>query len=158
MNLNGIMLVSTVLNFQTIWGGEGNDLPHVLYLPSYAAAAWYHKKLPKDLLGKPLGEVLAEAEARFKTLRVHNVTTKLGDGWQGWPEAAPFDAIIVTCAPEDVPAPLVAQLREGGRLCIPVGPAGATQELLLLVKRADGTLERKSSLPVRFVSMRRAAP
>lgn len=63
MNLNGIMLVSTVLNFQTIWGGEGNDLPHVLYLPSYAAAAWYHKKLPADLLGKPLGEVLAEAEA-----------------------------------------------------------------------------------------------
>ena len=80
------------------------------------------------------------------------------DGWQGWPEAAPFDAIIVTCAPEEVPAPLIAQLREGGRLCIPVGPAGATQELRLLVKRADGTLERKASHPVRFVPMKRAAP
>lgn len=62
MNLNGIMLVSTVLNFQTIWGGEGNDLPHVLYLPSYAATAWYHKKLPADLQAKPLADVLKEAE------------------------------------------------------------------------------------------------
>ncbi len=63
MNLNGIMLVSTVLNFQTIWGAEGNDLPHILYLPSYAATAWYHKKLPADLQTKPLADVLAEAEA-----------------------------------------------------------------------------------------------
>lgn len=62
MNLNGIMLVSTVLNFQTLWGGSGNDLPHVLYLPSYTAAAWYHQKLPADLQKKPLPEVLAEAE------------------------------------------------------------------------------------------------
>jgi carboxypeptidase C (cathepsin A) len=62
MNLNGIMLVSTVLNFQTVWGGEGNDLPHVLYLPSYSATAWYHKKISADLLKKPLTEVLAEAE------------------------------------------------------------------------------------------------
>ena len=62
MNLNGIMLVSTVLNFQTIWGAEGNDLPHLLYLPSYAATAWYHKKLPADLQAKPLAEVLQQAE------------------------------------------------------------------------------------------------
>jgi len=62
MNLNGIMLVSTVLNFQTIWGSDGNDLPHVLYLPSFAATAWYHKKLPADLQSKRLTEVLAEAE------------------------------------------------------------------------------------------------
>ncbi len=63
MNLNGIMLVSTVLNFQTVWGGEGNDLPHVLYLPSYAATAWYHKKLPADLQKLPLQDVLKQAEA-----------------------------------------------------------------------------------------------
>lgn len=62
MNLNGIMLVSTVLNFQTIWGDAGNDLPYVLYLPSYTATAWYHKKLPADLQSKPVQEVLAEAE------------------------------------------------------------------------------------------------
>jgi carboxypeptidase C (cathepsin A) len=62
LNLNGIMLVSTVLNFQTIWGAEGNDLPHMLFLPSFTATAWYHKKLAADLLKKPLAEVLAEAE------------------------------------------------------------------------------------------------
>lgn len=62
MNLNGIMLLSTVLNFQTIWGGVGNDLPHVLYLPGYAATAWHHKKLSPDLQGKPLPEVLKLAE------------------------------------------------------------------------------------------------
>ena len=102
---------------------------------------------------RPLAESAARALRRAGYERVR---LRIGDGWQGWPEAAPFDAIIVTCAPEDVPAPLVSQLREGGRLCIPVGPAGATQELLLLVKRADGTLARQSSLPVRFVPMRRA--
>ncbi|WP_133796575.1 S10 family peptidase [Prosthecobacter fusiformis] len=63
MNLNGIMLVSTVLNFQTIWGADGNDLPFVLYLPSFTATAWYHQKLPADLQGKPLAEVLKEVEA-----------------------------------------------------------------------------------------------
>jgi carboxypeptidase C (cathepsin A) len=62
MNVNGILLVSTVLNFQTIRFDEGNDLPYVLFLPSYTAAAWYHKKLPPDLQSKPLSEVLAEAE------------------------------------------------------------------------------------------------
>jgi len=62
MNLNGIMLVSTVLNFQTIWGGQGNDLPNVLYLPSFTAAAWYHKKLAPDLQKLPLEQVLKQAE------------------------------------------------------------------------------------------------
>ncbi|WP_345737371.1 S10 family peptidase [Prosthecobacter algae] len=62
MNLNGIMLVSTVLNFQTIWGAEGNDLPFVLFLPSFTATAWYHQKLPADLQKKPLVEVLKESE------------------------------------------------------------------------------------------------
>ncbi|WP_009958013.1 S10 family peptidase [Verrucomicrobium spinosum] len=63
MNLNGIMLVSTVLNFQTIWGGPGNDLPHVLYLPSFTATAWHHKKLSAELQKLPLTEVLKQAEA-----------------------------------------------------------------------------------------------
>jgi carboxypeptidase C (cathepsin A) len=62
MNLNGIMLVSTVLNFQTIWGGAGNDLPHVLFLPSFTATAWHHKKLPTGLQNLPLPEVLKQAE------------------------------------------------------------------------------------------------
>lgn len=104
---------------------------------------------------RPLGEEATRALRRAGYERIH---VRIGDGWQGWPEVAPFDAIIVTCAPEDIPSPLIQQLRVGGRLCIPVGPAGATQELLLLVKRPDGTLERKTSLPVRFVPMTRATP
>jgi carboxypeptidase C (cathepsin A) len=78
MNLNGLMLVSTVLNFQTIWGGEGNDLPHLLYLPSYAATAWYHHKLPADLQNKPVEDVLKEAET-FAT-GDYNQALLLGSG------------------------------------------------------------------------------
>lgn len=79
-----------------------------------------------------------------------NVHVRIGDGYQGWPARAPFDAIIVTCAPDHVPAPLTAQLKEGGRLIIPVGRG--VQELILLEKR-EGRLVRKSVLPVRFVPM-----
>jgi protein-L-isoaspartate(D-aspartate) O-methyltransferase len=76
---------------------------------------------------------------------------RAGDGSQGWPEAAPFDAIIVTCAPEKVPPPLVEQLRDGGRMIIPVGPWG-DQELVLLRKQGE-QLEQHAVLPVRFVPM-----
>jgi len=76
---------------------------------------------------------------------------RAGDGYKGWPEAAPFDAIIVTCAPEKVPPPLIEQLKDGGRMIIPVGPAW-DQELVLLRKQGD-RLERHAVLPVRFVPM-----
>jgi protein-L-isoaspartate(D-aspartate) O-methyltransferase len=91
------------------------------------------------------------AEADLKRLGYTNVFVRAGDGYKGWPEAAPFDAIIVTCAPERVPQALVDQLREGGRMIIPVGPAG-NQELYLLRKK-DGIVERRAVLPVRFVPM-----
>ena len=76
---------------------------------------------------------------------------RAGDGYKGWPEAAPFDAIIVTCAPEHVPQALVDQLKPGGRMIIPIGPRGV-QELVLLRKTAKG-LEQRAVLPVRFVPM-----
>jgi len=91
------------------------------------------------------------AEADLKRLGYTNVFVRAGDGYQGWPEAAPFDAIMVTCAPEHVPQPLVNQLREGGRMIIPVGPAG-NQELYVLHKKGD-KVERRAVLPVRFVPM-----
>lgn len=91
-----------------------------------------------------------EAKARLDRLGMRNVTVRHGDGYQGWPEHAPFDAIIVTCAPDAVPQPLVDQLREGGRMIIPVGDHA--QELYLLEKRA-GEIRRKAVLPVRFVPM-----
>lgn len=74
-----------------------------------------------------------------------------GDGYQGWPAHAPFDCIIVTCAPEEIPPALVAQLKEGGRMILPVGEPGA-QRLVILTKYA-GRVEKKDDLPVRFVPM-----
>ena len=96
------------------------------------------------------------AEADLKRLGCTNVHVRTGDGYQGWPEAAPFDAIIVTCAPDRVPQPLVDQLKEGGRLVIPVGEAG-DQSLCLLQKQA-GKVERRAVLPVRFVPMTGGPP
>jgi len=92
------------------------------------------------------------AEADLKRLGYANVKVRAGDGYLGWPEAAPFDAIIVTCAPEDVPPALVDQLREGGRMIIPVGTQWGAQELYLLRKTATG-MKRQGVLPVRFVPM-----
>lgn len=86
---------------------------------------------------------------------VRNVETRIGDGYRGWPEAAPFDGIIVTAAPDHVPAALVQQLKPGGRLVIPVGPLLAGQDLLLIRKEADGKTVTRSTIPVRFVPLTR---
>ena len=92
------------------------------------------------------------AEADLQRLGYGNVKVQAGDGYLGWPEAAPFDAIIVTCAPDQVPPALVDQLKVGGRMIIPVGRALGAQELYLLRKRPAG-LETQAVLPVRFVPM-----
>jgi protein-L-isoaspartate(D-aspartate) O-methyltransferase len=92
-----------------------------------------------------------KAEATLKRLGYKNVHVKAGDGYKGWPENAPFDAVIVTCAPDHVPQPLVDQMKEGGRMIIPVGGLGE-QELYLLEKK-NGQLEKRAVLPVRFVPM-----
>jgi protein-L-isoaspartate(D-aspartate) O-methyltransferase len=98
-------------------------------------------------------EPLAERAARvLEELGCDNVRTRAGDGHLGWPEAAPFDAILVTCAPDAIPPALVAQLREGGRMVIPVGTQDLPQQLYLLEKRG-GRIEQTAILPVRFVPM-----
>jgi protein-L-isoaspartate(D-aspartate) O-methyltransferase len=108
--------------------------------------------LAKEVYSIEIVEPLAmEAAERLRSLGYTNVHTRCGDGHLGWPEAAPFDAVIVTCAPEEVPSPLVAQLREGGRMMIPVGAPGV-QELLLLTKE-DGELRKFKTMQVRFVPM-----
>jgi protein-L-isoaspartate(D-aspartate) O-methyltransferase len=81
------------------------------------------------------------------------VRLKIGDGYYGWPEAAPFDAIVVTAAASHVPPPLVKQLKAGGRMIIPVGTAFLTQHLLLVEKQADGGIVSRQILPVRFVPL-----
>jgi protein-L-isoaspartate(D-aspartate) O-methyltransferase len=91
------------------------------------------------------------AQKVLDELGYDNVYVKTGDGYKGWEEHAPYDGIIVTCAPGQVPGPLQEQLSEGGRMIIPVGGT-FTQELILLEKK-DGKLKRKNVLPVRFVPM-----
>ncbi len=98
---------------------------------------------------QPLGE---RARADLARLKVDNVQVRIGDGYEGWPEHAPFDAIIVTCSPEKVPQPLVDQLRDGGRMIIPVGEARGQQALVLLEKHGTKVVQR-AILPVRFVPM-----
>jgi protein-L-isoaspartate(D-aspartate) O-methyltransferase len=97
-----------------------------------------------------LGRSAAETLAR---LGYRNVVTRIGDGYQGWPEHAPYDAIIVTAAPNHVPPALVAQLTPGGRLVIPVGEL--IQNLMVVAKAADGTTTSTRIIPVRFVPLTR---
>ena len=114
------------------------------------------------ILSRVAGEVytieiltpLAERSRRtLADLGCRNVHVRTGDGFQGWPDAAPFDGIIVTAAPPSVPEPLLQQLKVGSRLVIPVGVRDAIQNLLVLTKRADGGFDRSSVMPVRFVPM-----
>ena len=97
----------------------------------------------------------ASAATRLKGLGYERVTVRAGDGYLGWPEEAPFDAILVAAAPDHVPKPLVEQLKPGGRLVLPVGPDGGVQSLLVVTKREDGTVEEEEVLAVRFVPMTR---
>jgi len=99
-------------------------------------------------------ELAKESAERLKSLGYDNIICKYGDGYQGWEEYAPFDIIVVTAAPEKIPKPLIDQLAEGGRLVIPVGAAGAVQELVLVTKRNGKTETRRLSF-VRFVPFRR---
>jgi len=97
---------------------------------------------------KPLGE---SAGARLEELGYKNVKVMVGDGYLGWPEHAPFDRIIVTCAPTDIPEPLVDQLQEGGIMMIPVGTAGF--QYLYRVKKYMGEAETEEVIPVSFVPL-----
>ncbi len=94
-----------------------------------------------------------QAAARLAQLGYENIAVREGDGYYGWPEHAPFDAIIVTAAASHVPPPLVQQLKPGGRMIIPVGTRFSVQHLLLVEKEADGPVRTRQLLPVRFVPL-----
>ena len=98
-----------------------------------------------------LRPLLVEAENRFRKLRITNVTSKFGDGAKGWPEGAPFDRVILTCAPPEIPATLLNQLKTGG---IMVAPEGRDREQsLVVIRRTEEGFERRELLPVRFVPL-----
>ncbi|MEX0986349.1 MAG: protein-L-isoaspartate(D-aspartate) O-methyltransferase [Bacteroidales bacterium] len=102
-------------------------------------------------------EIVTELGIRAKKLidelGYTNVHIKIGDGYEGWPEEAPFDRIIVTCAPEEVPEPLISQLKTGGKIVIPVGSENTTQYLVVLRKDQNGKIIRDTKYAVRFVPM-----
>jgi protein-L-isoaspartate(D-aspartate) O-methyltransferase len=98
-----------------------------------------------------LPELAARAGLTLEALGIANVERRVGDGAAGWPEAAPFDAILVTAAPAEIPPPLIEQLAPGGRLVIPVGRGSQS---LWRLTRTDAGLRRESLLPVRFVPLR----
>ena len=97
-------------------------------------------------------DALAEqARERMKRLGYQNVEVRAGDGYQGWPEHAPFDLIILAAAPDHIPAPLIEQLKPGGKLVLPVGDQ--RQVLTLIEKRPDGSVNKRAITPVVFVPM-----
>ena len=109
-------------------------------------------ELVSEIYSVEIVEPLARAaKATLQRLAYKNVHVKVSDGYKGWPEAAPFDAIIVTCAPNKVPQPLIDQLKDGGRMIIPVGERFAQQ--LYLLEKKNGQLKESATLPVRFVPM-----
>jgi len=100
-----------------------------------------------------LEELGKEAQARLKRLGYMNVEVRIGDGYGGWKEKAPFDRIIVTVGGNNIPPPLIEQLKPGGRMVIPVGEPDAAQQLMLLEKQEDGKIKTRRALPVAFVPL-----
>lgn len=98
-------------------------------------------------------ELAENASEVLTELGYGNVTVRAGDGYAGWPEHAPFDGIIVTAAADEIPPPLLQQLKPGGRLVIPVGPSAGHQELLVIEVDEEGEIAQRSVLPVRFVPL-----
>ncbi|MFC1884920.1 protein-L-isoaspartate(D-aspartate) O-methyltransferase [Thermodesulfobacteriota bacterium] len=97
------------------------------------------------------------AKKTLKEMGYKNVHVKVGDGYKGWPDKAPFDAVIVTCAPEEIPEALIEQLKDGGRMIIPVGKENTVQSLVRAVKKGD-RLEILDKVPVLFVPMVKGNP
>ncbi len=101
-------------------------------------------------------ELAQRAQQSLNELQYKNVTVRTGDGYYGWKEHGPYDAIIVTAAASHIPQPLIEQLKPGGRMAIPVGAPFSVQNLMLIEKKADGSVRQRSVLPVQFVPLTRA--
>ena len=131
-----------------------------------AAAAWQRRISELVCENLPLGEIVKdvytveyvealglEDKARLAALGYKNVHVRIGDGYYGWPEAAPFDVIVVTAVAGHIPPPLLKQLKPGGRMVIPLGASFMTQYLMLVEKRQDGSITTRQIVPVSFVPL-----
>ncbi|MBN2062240.1 MAG: protein-L-isoaspartate(D-aspartate) O-methyltransferase [Deltaproteobacteria bacterium] len=112
--------------------------------------------LARDIYTVEIVEALGrQAEDRLRRLKYQNVRVKVADGYYGWEENEPFDRIIVTCAATLIPPPLIKQLKQGGKMCIPVGGQYTVQYLTIVEKSHDGEISMRKTLPVRFVPFTR---
>jgi protein-L-isoaspartate(D-aspartate) O-methyltransferase len=131
------------------------DLKHKDKVLEVGTGSGYHaavlSRIAREVFSIEIVETVAsQASKRLSVLGYHNVNVRVGDGYQGWPDEAPFDAILLSAAPPHIPKPLLDQLRVGGRMVVPVG--GAFQDLLVITKSADG-LEKRTVIPVRLSPM-----
>jgi protein-L-isoaspartate(D-aspartate) O-methyltransferase len=111
-------------------------------------------EIARQVYSVEIVESLGRTAARnLGELGYRNIEVRIGDGYQGWPEKGPFDAIVVAAAAPRVPGALLAQLKPGGRMVIPLGAAGDMQYLVLITRRADGGYDERRILPVRFVPL-----
>ena len=118
----------------------------------------YQAAVAAELVGQVytieiIPDLARSAADRLRRLGYTNVTVRVGDGYFGWPEAAPFDGIIVTAAAAHIPPPLLQQLKPGGRMVIPVGPSLGQQHLTVVERSADGRVRTRQLFPVRFVPL-----
>lgn len=142
-----VALMTDLLNFKTgdavLEIGTGSGYQAAI-LDALGAKVYTIEIIPE------LGQ---QAEKRLQRLGYGDVETKIGDGYYGWPEAAPFDGIMVTAATSHIPPPLIEQLKPGGRIVIPVGPPFTVQQLMLITKKQDGTVQTRLLMPVAFVPL-----
>jgi protein-L-isoaspartate(D-aspartate) O-methyltransferase len=155
--------------------GEGQAInkPYIVAIMTYVIAPSYDKKVLEIGTGSGyqaaiLAELVKEvytieikkslalnARKLLDSLSYKNIRFRIGDGYVGWEDHAPYDGIIVTCSPDHIPEPLIDQLAVGGRMVIPVRYSSTVQELILLEKKKDGGLKRINLIPVQFVPLTR---
>ena len=155
--------------------GEGQTInkPYIVAIMTYVIAPSYDKKVLEIGTGSGYqAAILAELVKEVYTIEIKdslaikarrlldsfnykNIRFRVGDGYNGWKDHAPYDGIIVTCSPDHIPDPLIDQLAVGGRMVIPVSYSSTVQELILLEKKEDGALKKINLIPVQFVPLTR---